>query len=492
MPDRFGRSMKLLKFSLRTRIFLSMIFLVILASILIGTITVFQYKLEAENYHRERLERKEEAIKENIAYVVESTTYEIRPGNMVHILIERNKIHEISQVHNLPINIYSLNGRLILKSNQSFFRDTTDMFLRPKVIDELYRSPENRVLLQSEKNGNRFQSSYSYITDSSFRPLAILNLPYMEDDNFFSRELNSFLIRLSEVYLFILIIAIILAYFLSTYITKSLKTISDKMHQTSLERENQKIDLEDASEEIYTLISAYNSMVDKLEESAVKLATSEREQAWREMAKQVAHEIKNPLTPMRLSVQSFQRKFDPEDPTIHQKVDEFSQTLITQIDTMSSIASAFSNFAKMPAQQHENLNVPKVVKLALDIFNEDYIRYSAETEEIMAKFDRAQLIRVVTNLVKNAVHAVQEVEHPAVLVTVSEEEGEVVVCVSDNGIGIGQENLDKIFEPKFTTKSSGMGLGLAMVKNIVEGYKGNISLSSKLNKGTIFKVRFPK
>ena len=484
--------MKLLKFSLRTRIFLSMIFLVVLASILIGTITVFQYKVEAESYHKERLERKEEAIKENISYVIESTTYEVRPENVVHILIERNKIHEISQVHNLPVNIYSLNGRLILKSNQSFFRDTTDMFLGPKVIDELNRSPQNRVLLQTEKNGNRFQSSYSYITDNSFRPLAILNLPYMEDDNFFSRELNSFLIRLSEVYLFILIIAIVLAYFLSKYITKSLKTISDKMHQTSLERQNQKIDLEDASEEIYTLISAYNSMVDKLEESAIKLATSEREQAWREMAKQVAHEIKNPLTPMRLSVQSFQRNFDPQDPEIHHKVEEFSLTLITQIDTMSSIASAFSNFAKMPAQQHETLNVPKVVKLALDIFNEDYIKYSTEADEIMAKFDRAQLIRVVTNLVKNAVYAVQEVENPVVLVTVTEEEEEVLVCVSDNGIGIAPENLEKIFEPKFTTKSSGMGLGLAMVKNIVEGYNGSISLSSKINKGTIFKVRFPK
>ncbi len=484
--------MKLQKFSLRTRIFLSMILLVVLASILIGTITVIQYKVEAESYHKERLERKEEAIRENISYVVESTTYEVRPENIVFILMDRNKIHEISQVHNLPINIYSLNGRLILKSNQSFFRDTTDMFLRPRILDELSRSPDKRVLEQTEKNGNRFQSSYTYITDGSFRPLAILNLPYLEDDNFFSRELNSFLIRLSEVYLFILVIAIGLAYFLSRYITRSLKTISDKMVQTSLERQNQKIDLEDASEEIYTLIRSYNNMVDKLEESAVKLATSEREQAWREMAKQVAHEIKNPLTPMRLSVQSFQQRFDPNDPDIIHKVEEFCETLIIQIDTMSSIASAFSNFAKMPAQQNETLNVPKVVKLALDIFNEDYVRFSSDEGEIMAKFDRAQLIRVVTNLVKNAVHAVKEVENPAVLVTVTEEEKEVLVCVSDNGIGISEDNLEKIFEPKFTTKSSGMGLGLAMVKNIVEGYNGSIGVSSKLNKGTIFKVRIPK
>ena len=136
---------------------------------------------------------------------------------------------------------------------------------------------------------------------------------------------------------------------------------------------NEKIILKDASAEMFTLVNSFNEMVDELEESAVKLAKGEREQAWREMAKQVAHEIKNPLTPMRLTVQSFQRKFDPTDPNIDGKINEFSKTLIQQIDTMSSIASAFSNFAKMPTQNREELNVVKVVKYALDIFTEDYI-----------------------------------------------------------------------------------------------------------------------
>jgi two-component system, NtrC family, nitrogen regulation sensor histidine kinase NtrY len=233
-------------------------------------------------------------------------------------------------------------------------------------------------------------------------------------------------------------------------------------------------------------------MIDELEESAVKLATSEREQAWREMAKQVAHEIKNPLTPMRLSVQSFQRNFDRNDPEIEHKVDEYSNTIINQIDTMSSIASAFSNFAKMPAQQSETLNVPKIVKLALDIFNENYIEFKCDKEEILAKFDRTQLIRVVTNLVKNATQALQDVEDPHIIVNVEEEENMVCISVSDNGSGISEENKAKVFEPKFTTKSSGMGLGLAMVKNLVETYNGSISFVSKQNKGTIFNVRFPK
>ncbi|MCC8359631.1 sensor histidine kinase [Salinimicrobium sediminilitoris] len=469
-----------------------MIVLVLLASILIGGITVLQYKKEAQEYHRERLERKEEAIREHIKFVVESTTYEIREEMVYLILKQDDKIHEISQVHNMPINVYSLEGDLILKSNQSFFPDTTDLRLDRTIVEKLQASSRKRVIEQTIKNDKRFQSSYTYITDNKFRPLAILNLPYLEDDYFITRDLRNFLIKLTEVYLFMLVLAILLAYFLSKYITRSLKTVSERIHQTRLDKKNQKIEIGNVSEEIFTLVAAYNSMIDELEESAAKLATSEREQAWREMAKQVAHEIKNPLTPMRLSVQSFQRKFDPNDPQIQHKVDEFSDTLITQIDTMSSIASAFSNFAKMPAQQNETLNVPKIVKLALDIFNEDYILFSSEKEEIVAKFDRTQLIRVVTNLVKNAVQAVEKEENPAVLVSVMEEENRACLVVSDNGVGISEENKDKIFEPKFTTKSSGMGLGLAMVKNIVESCGGSIQFTSKLNKGTIFKVHFPK
>ncbi|GAB2762997.1 sensor histidine kinase [Salinimicrobium soli] len=484
--------MRLLQFSLRTRIFLSMILLVLLASILIGGITVFQYKEEAQEYHRERLERKEEAIREHIKFVIESTTYEVSEDNITLILKERNKINEISQVHNMPLNIYSLDGDLILKSNQSFFRDTTDLQMAPRIMEKLASSSTKRVLLHTRKGDKKFQSSYTYITDNKFKPLAILNIPYLEDDYFITRDLHNFLVRLTEVYLFMLLLAIVLAYFLSKYITRSLKTISEKINQTRLDKRNQKIEIGNVSEEIFTLVSAYNSMIDELEESAVKLATSEREQAWREMAKQVAHEIKNPLTPMRLSVQNFQRKFDPDDPEMPKKVDEFSNTLINQIDTMSSIASAFSNFAKMPAQQNETLNVPKIVKLALDIFNEEYILFSAEKEEILAKFDRTQLIRVVTNLVKNAIQAVDDVENPAILVAVTEEEGRACLTVSDNGTGISEENKPKVFEPKFTTKSSGMGLGLAMVKNIVESCNGNIDFTSKLNKGTIFKVHFPK
>ncbi len=479
--------------SLRFRIFLSMLLLLVMTFISLSIVTAIQYKEEAEDYHRERLLRKEANIKENINYVLKNTTYPVETELIP--LIFKSKIYEIKDIHNLEIHLYDLKGTLLKSSRASFLRDTSYAKLSRAILTHIEDSPTKSYVYSFEEEGQEYQSSYSYITDASFKPLAILNLPYIEDDGFINKELMENIKRVGMVYGFMLLIAIGLAYFLSKYITRSLKTVSDKITETRLNKRNKKIKLDnDTSQEIYTLVEAYNGMIDELEISAAQLASSEREAAWREMAKQVAHEIKNPLTPMRLSVQSFQRKFDPNDPNITEKVNEYTNTLIHQIDTLSSIASAFSTYAKMPAQQDENLNVVAITKLALDIFNEDYIYFFSEEKEIISKFDRTQLIRVITNLVKNSIQAIEKKnpEDPRIEVRVFSENKQTFITVSDNGAGISEENKPKVFEPKFTTKSSGMGLGLAMVKNIVETYNGSISLQSIEEKGTIFTVSIPQ
>lgn len=485
------------KLSLRTRIFVAMILLVLLASILIAVVTVYQYNEESQDYHKKRLERKEQNIKEHLNYVLRETTYEVKTERIP--LIFKEKIYEIAAIHKLQLNLYDLEGNLLKSSRARLKPDSLEVCLDAEILNALANtieqrsdSTERRFVEKRTENGETYLSSYTYITDQKFKPLAILNLPYLEKDEFFNKELFEFLKRLAYAYVFMLLFAIALAYFSSKYITRTLKTISDKINETRLEKTNQKIEIQTTTEEISTLVDSYNSMIDELQDSAVKLATSEREQAWREMAKQVAHEIKNPLTPMRLSVQSFQRKFDPKDPNIHQKVDEYSNTLIQQIDMMSSIASAFSNFAKMPAQKNEMLNVVAIVDLALDIFSENYITFNSSKKEIIAKFDRTQLIRVVTNLVKNGIQAIPEGKDPEIIVNLSEQNENVILTIKDNGIGISEENRTKVFEPKFTTKSSGMGLGLAMVKNIVNTYNGSITFTSHDDNGTTFTVIFPK
>jgi two-component system nitrogen regulation sensor histidine kinase NtrY len=478
------KGFKISMLSLRIRIFLSMIVLIIVASVLLASISIIQFKNEAKEYHQERLERKENAVREHINYVLSTTTYPLTTENLD--LIFKDKIHELAHIHNIEINIYGLDGQLLKSSKESFSVDKVSPPI-PKYILKLVRSSiEKRYVDIRTVNGVKNRSSFTQIKDDKFKPLGVLNLPYLEDDGFYDKELRSFLIRLGQVYSFMLVVAFALAYFLATYITKSLKTISDRLNETSLKQKNKKIVLEASSKEINLLINAYNKI------SAVKLAQSEREEAWREMAKQVAHEIKNPLTPMRLTVQSFQRKFDPNDTEIKQKMNDYSETLIQQIDTMNSVASAFSNFASMPAQQNETLNVVEVVELALDIFNEEFITFKSDSSEIISKIDRTQLIRIITNLVKNAIQSIPEQkEDKKVLVNVTKELNNVLITVADNGTGISPEDINRIFEFKFTTKNSGMGLGLGIIKNIIENYKGTITFETEYGKGTQFTVSLP-
>ncbi|WP_438961810.1 sensor histidine kinase [Nonlabens sp.] len=482
--------MKIFQKSLRNRIFVAMILLTLISSLLIAGMSVFQSREQAKDYHEKRLQRKEQAIKENIAYVLGSTDFPVITEKLP--IIFREEIYGISDIHGMPIKMYDLQGKLIKTSKPQLKADSLDYQIDPLILKGLSSSDTKRYVEEFEEDGKNYLSSYSYITDSQFKSIAILNLPYLENDDFMNYELKEFLTRLSGIYVLMFLFSIFLAYFLSKYITKSISRISDRFKEINIAQRNDKIELDDSDAgELKALVRSYNNMVDQLEESAVKLATSEREQAWREMAKQVAHEIKNPLTPMRLTVQSFQRRFDPNDPDAKEKLNEYSNSLIEQIDVMSSIASAFSTYATMPAQKSEETDVAMVTQLALDIFNESYISYEEDAESLFAVFDRTQLIRVVTNLIKNAVQAQDTHRLPEIKVSVTHDDTFVYVKVADNGTGIHEDHQDKIFEPKFTTKNSGMGLGLAMVKQIVENFNGTITMTTVYGLGTTFVVQLP-
>ncbi|WP_296634185.1 ATP-binding protein [Polaribacter sp.] len=468
-----------------------MILLVLLASILILVVTVIQYDEQTKDYNIQRFERKEATTIETINLeLTNKTSYPINTKNLAMIFQER--IYEISSINKLNISIFDLHGNLLASSKTNAFETIKTKPLSYEALNELSQNSNHKILKTREEEGVGYQSSFTYINDPKFKRIGILELQFTQDNSEIEKELQEFIQRLSIVYVLMFLIAIVLAYFLSSYITRSIQTISERMQQTRLNERNEKIILDSASSEIEILVDAYNNMIDKLEESAAKLAKSEREQAWREMAKQVAHEIKNPLTPMRLSVQSFERKFNPEDKNIKVKLAEYSQTLIQQIDVMSSIASAFSDFAKMPSQKKERINVVSVVKLALDIFNENFINYHSSEDEIYANLDKTQLIRIVNNLVKNATQATELEENPSININVFSDAKKVTILVSDNGKGISKEVEDLIFEPKFTTKTSGMGLGLGMIKNIIEAYDGNIYFESVLGEGTVFTVILPK
>jgi two-component system nitrogen regulation sensor histidine kinase NtrY len=231
-------------------------------------------------------------------------------------------------------------------------------------------------------------------------------------------------------------------------------------------------------------------MVDALGDSARKLAQSERETAWKEMAKQVAHEIKNPLTPMRLSVQQFERSFAADDQERKAQLTEFTQGMLQQIDTLSAIASTFSDFAKMPEANKVLLNATEVVQWAVQLFSDQHLTLQAEAENISLKIDRNHLVQIVNNLVKNALEAIEGVTNGQVEVRLFNDQKTIVLEVKDNGKGMSDEVLSRMFEPRFTTKNSGMGLGLAVVKTLVEENGGTIDCQSTLNEGTLFTLRF--
>jgi nitrogen fixation/metabolism regulation signal transduction histidine kinase len=268
-----------------------------------------------------------------------------------------------------------------------------------------------------------------------------------------------------------------------------------KMGRIGLGRSNEKIEWK-REDEIGSLIAEYNRMVDELERSADLLARSERESAWREMAKQVAHEIKNPLTPMKLSVQYLKKAWDEDMPDFNERLNRISKTLIEQIDSLSAIATEFSDFAKMPSSKRVKVDLKDSIKSAIDLFKDiENVLFSThflEEQDYIVLADKKQMMRVFTNLIKNSVQAIGKDSEGRIQIRISVAGDLFRIEVADNGAGMSEEIASKIFSPSFTTKSSGMGLGLTMVKSIINDAGGEISFQSEEGTGASFIILIPK
>jgi nitrogen fixation/metabolism regulation signal transduction histidine kinase len=250
-------------------------------------------------------------------------------------------------------------------------------------------------------------------------------------------------------------------------------------------------------DEIGSLVNEYNRMVKELARSVELLARTEREFAWREMAKQIAHEIKNPLTPMKLSIQQMQRAWNNKDENWEEHLQKVSKTLIEEIENLAQIATEFSNFAKIPKTLNTEFNVLDILDSTLELYGNhkqvEITRDYAGLHEILIFADKEQIRRVFINLISNAIQSIPANKKGEILVKVklNETKNSVFISFKDNGKGIADEIKDRLFQPNFTTKSSGMGLGLAIVKNIIDNAGGNISYQTQLERGTTFIVEFP-
>lgn len=476
--------------SLRNRIQLSVISLTIGSFILIGLVTVAFFRRSTNNYHENRLERKVSAILSNMENDIR-LNYE--QGNRTVDLA--NLVVPISKIHKMDINIYNPEGELLTASENYIFDRGIISGRMNRVAYEGLSSLHRKEMIHNEKIGNlTYRAAYVPIHDPDEKLLAYLGLPYYTKDRSLKSDVYDFMGTLLNVYVFLLLLAGAIAIMVANSITRPIASIGNKLKGFKL-GENEPLEW-DSQDELGVLIAEYNSMIQKLEESTELLKQSEREGAWREMAKQVAHEIKNPLTPMKLSMQHLVRAFQANPENIEPLLKRVSQTLIEQIDGLSKIASEFSNFAKMPRAENETFIINDLVSSVYDLFNKEQmgmmdLNLHLPDKRYKVFADKGHIMRVLNNLVKNAIQAIPDERRGKIDITVYQKEDRVVVKVSDNGQGISNEMREKVFYPNFTTKNSGMGLGLAISKNIIDALDGSIYFKTVINVGTDFYIELP-
>ena len=478
------------KVSLRSRIFFSMIVLTIFSLLLILFASYLQYNAQSEDYNLRRLIRKETQVRTHLSYL-------LRRDSAFHSIRDREAYYQqefasIAAIHKVEFALFDLEGTPLFYSYAEANDEPDNYHLPEQLRKQLFDDPELRLADQNNEERGKFQSSYSALVDDTGLPYVILYFPYFEDISFSTTELNTFLTRVYQISLLMMIITFSFAFLLSGFITQPIETLRATIERTGLLRGNERITLDYASKELDSLANSYNRMLDALEDSAEKLARSEREQAWQEMAKQVAHEIKNPLTPMRLTVQSFQQRFDPSDENSLEKLNDFSTSIIQQIDTMSNVASAFSDFATLPQPKITEEDIAEITRRATEIFDPSCFEINFPDAPVLWPIDRTQWIRVMTNLIQNALQAIPNDREPKIQLSLIPTEDWLEVQIKDNGTGIAEEDIPKVFEPKFTTKTTGMGLGLAIVKNIIDSLNGTIDFRSTPNEGTLFYIQLYK
>lgn len=469
---------------LSVRIFIIVILLVFSAIVSMAVITFYQYKNVAVDYNNKRLDRKEQVVIETFDYLLSSK------NTLPEGVKERigTNIYEIADINNVDINFYDLNGKLLLSNKGT---NHVPQFIPKEILKNLSVNNDRIDALLPNDNYESNVSVYRYIYNNNHQPIAILNLPYFHDESFLKEDYSELLYRYLGVTFVLMIFSGIIAWILSRSLTRRIKNIAYRLNDTEVLSVNRPI-LYNYVDEISPLVNAYNQMVKKFDEQTRLMAKAERDDAWREMAKQVAHEIKNPLTPMKLEIQSFQMRFNPQDPGVTEKLAQLTKSITQQIDTISSIAEAFSSFAKMPIKDDKTIDIVENIKNVLEIFPKKYISFIHKDQTVFLKMDELYLNRIITNLLKNAFQAIPEDRIPQIIIKISQDLRIVYFSVSDNGNGILEEIQSKIFSPQFTTKNSGSGLGLAITKKIIEEYNGSIEFESTEGKGTTFKFEIPK
>lgn len=485
--------------SIRSQIHSTIIMVTMLSFIVIGVATILFFINRYQRNNQDRLTRAmqimvnqvQSHINRHNSFSYDTVFYEPVFSEQMEQLIQ-----EISEVHGMDVNLYDTMGNLRVTSNQDMTIYSSGVLstkMNPLAYYRLYHLHQVQTVTDEQVGRLDYLSIYSPVRNDKGHAVTFLNVPSYSSQAELKQEISNFLVTVINLNAFIFLVAGGIALLITNRITSSFTLITQKMRDINLRKANEAIEWK-RDDEIGVLVKEYNKMVNKLDESAEALAKSEREGAWRQMARQVAHEIKNPLTPMKLSIQYLQKAIDNNSTDVKQLTTNVAKTLVEQIDHLSKIASDFSQFANIGNPKNEVFDLHEMLHSLSSLYhatgNIDF-NWHAVDQRVLLFADRTQLNRLFTNLLQNAVEA--SATRDRRIIRMNEElNGEyIIVSVTDNGEGIPEQTQSRIFTPNFTTKTSGTGLGLAMSKGIVEQAKGEIWFVTKEGVGTTFYVKLP-
>jgi two-component system, NtrC family, nitrogen regulation sensor histidine kinase NtrY len=476
--------------SLAIRIRISVIFILLLSFLMVGGTSIYFNVRQYKNKQLEMLREKNRSVLVALDPLLgdAGSVSELDPKLLTAAL------QDISNTLYIDIHLYGVDGELVASSRPLIFqRDLMNRQMAPEAFYELKYNLLPFVITNETIGELKYISAYQPLTNFDNKLLCYVNLPFFVSTNELSKDVSDFIVVLLNIYLIFVILAVLLTLVLTRQITRPLQMISEKITGFRLRGSNAKIHYT-GRDELSRLVDDYNRLVDELERSAEQLATTERSLAWRQMARQIAHEIKNPLTPMKLSVQHLYRAYREKNENFETYLEKTTQTLVEQIDNLTRIANEFSSFSKMPESRPEAIDLvaqaESVVNLFIDTPDID-VRFVKATQSVHVYADKDMLIQVLNNLIKNAVQSIQPRKKGIIDISVGVANGMALTTITDNGIGIPYEARIKIFEPNFTTKSGGMGLGLAISRNIIVNAGGEIWFENNGGGGTTFYFSLP-
>ncbi|AMR30691.1 hypothetical protein A0256_04270 [Mucilaginibacter sp. PAMC 26640] len=472
----------------KTRIQFSMIFAVVITLILVGVITFVSISTQYQA-------QQDRTIRTKITHI--TGILERGPINQyTHGITEEGRLtfDKIAENYSADITLYDLQGIPLISTQPKIYESG---LLAPRMNGRAFialKDKQKSEFVNAERIGGlAYKAAYAPLRNDKHEIIAYLQLPYFANAADYNERIGSLLNIMINLYALVFIAIGLFAVFIARQITAPLNFIQYNLSKTIYGKKNEPI-IWQRDDEIGALVKEYNNMIAALENSAQKLAQSERETAWREMAKQVAHEIKNPLTPLKLGLQLLDKSWRDKDPKFDQKFERFSKSFVEQIESLSNIASEFSAFAKMPDTRIERINLFDMLGQAVTIFKQMdnvVIDMNAPASPFFVAADRDQLLRCFNNLLKNAIEATPPERSCMININFLVTSKNVLLTIKDNGNGIPENMREKIFEPNFTTKSSGTGLGLAFVKNSIENANGKIWFETNIGVGTTFYLNFP-